>query len=114
MKFINLTPHPITIDGLGTIEPSGTIARVATLRTVIGAVEGVRVTAQNMGQVTGLPDSEFNVAYIVSGMVLDAIKRHVMPGGESRAGKDVYAPDTGADAVRDERGHIVAVRGLVA
>jgi hypothetical protein len=41
----------------------------------------------------------------VSGMVLDAL-------AGSRIG-DVVAPDTGPDAVRNDQGHIVAVRGFV-
>jgi hypothetical protein len=44
------------------------------------------------------------VYLIVSGMVLDALA-----GGRP----DVVAPDTGPDAVRDEKGHIVAVLGFV-
>jgi hypothetical protein len=45
-------------------------------------------------------------------MVLDALKREAGPAGSSRAGRDVYAPDTGPDAIR-ENGQIVAVKGLV-
>lgn len=111
--IINLTPHAIAIDGHGTIQPSGTVARVATMRTGLGAVHGLRITAQNLGQVQGLPEPQDGTIYVVSGMVLDAIKRVAGPAGSSRAGADVFAPDTGADAIRDERGQIVAVRGLV-
>ena len=104
MEFINLTPHPITIEGVGTLPPSGVIARCSTLRTPAPEVGGIRVTTQDLGDVTGIPSPEEGKGYIVSGMVLQAL---------NRARGDVFAPDTGADAVRDEKGHIVAVRGLV-
>ena len=78
----------------------------------VGTRGGVRIVAQNLGQVEGLPAPEADTVYIVSGLVLDASKRQVQPGEQSRAGADVFAPDTGADAIR-ENGHIVAVRGLV-
>lgn len=111
MNFVNLTPHAITIDGIGTIPPSGQTVRVGTIRTAMTGCAGVRITLQNLGQVEGLPAPKDGTVYIVSGMVLDAMKRQ----GESvstRAGLDVFAPDTGPDAIR-ENGQIVAVRGLV-
>ena len=103
MKFINCTPHALTIEGLGTLTPSGVIPRCATLRSEPAIVGGVRVVTQTLGDVTGLPDPVDGVALIVSALVLSALK-----GTRT----DVYAPDTGADAIR-ENGQIVAVRGLV-
>lgn len=102
MRVINLTPHAITIEGYGTIEPSGQVARVSTVRAEAPAVAGIRVTRQSAGDIEGLPEPQEGVIYLVSGMVLAATNR-----------ADVYAPDTGADAIRNEKGHIVAVRGLV-
>lgn len=55
-----------------------------------------------------MPEAQPDTVYIVSGMVLDALKRQ----GSARVGSDVFAPDTGADAIR-ENGQIVAVKGLV-
>jgi len=103
MQFINCTPHPITIDGVGTLPPSGIIPRCATVRSEPAFVGGVRVVAQSMGEVTGLPAQKDGVALIVSALVLGALKG---------TRQDVFAPDTGADAVR-ENGQIVSVRGLV-
>jgi len=108
MNFINLTPHAITIEGVGTIATSSTIARVGCNRTELKTIPGVRVMLQCMGTVSGLPEVKFNHVYIVSAIVLDAMKKQ----GDIRVGKDVFAPDTGADAIR-ENGQIVAVRGLV-
>ena len=112
MNFVNLTPHAIAVEGVGRIPASGQMARVATVRFALGDRGGVRITAQNLGQIDGLPAPAEGVLYIVSGMVLDALKRQAGPAGASRAGADVFAPDTGADAIR-ENGQIVAVRGLV-
>lgn len=105
MRFVNLTPHALTIEGVGTIEPSGSVARCATHRVVLGARSGVRVVAQFMGVVEGLPPSSPDTILVVSAMVLGMV-------AQDRRGVDVYAPDTGPDAVR-ENGQIVAVRGLV-
>jgi hypothetical protein len=105
MEFINLTPHAITVEGIGTIEPSGTVARVNVTACPRISVGGVRVMKNVFGNVSGLPAPQLNTVYIVSAMVLNAIG--------IRAGSDVFAPDTGADAVRNDKGHIVAVKGLV-
>lgn len=127
MKFVNLTPHDVTIHGtrreavlspntgemilddLTVVQtlPSAGVARVDTVRVReldTGTVSFTcRVIRQTMGEVTGLPDPVDGVAYIVSAVVLAAL-------GGSRP--DVFAPDTGPDAIR-ENGQIVAVRGLV-
>jgi len=103
MKFVNCTPHASSVRGLGTVAPSGIVPRCATVRTPDTAIEGVRVTRQTVGQVTGLPDAEADTIFIVSAMVLGAL---------NGTRPDVFAPDTGADAVR-ENGQIVEVLGLV-
>jgi hypothetical protein len=103
MNFVNCTPHALTVEGLGTIPVSGVVPRCATVRSEAHSVGGVRLVRQTVGQVTGLPESAPDTVYIVSGMVLGALN-----GTRS----DVVAPDTGADAVR-ENGQIVAVRGFV-
>ena len=104
MRFLNCTPHALTVDGLGTIEPSGIVPRVATNRMPATAIGGVRLVRTLKGAVEGLPAAVDGVVLIVSGMVLDAL-------GSTRP--DVVAPDTGHDAVRNATGHIVAVRGFV-
>ena len=104
MEFVNLTPHAVTIDGIATFPPYGQFARVEMEISKGIPVGGIRVNVRQPGRVVDLPDPVPGVCYIVSGMVLDALKG-------SRP--DVYAPDTGADAVRNVQGHIVAVRGLV-
>lgn len=104
--MLNLTPHQITVikdDGTTFVfDPSGTVARVSTVEEVVGVVGGVPVPKRTFESVVGLPPE--GTPCIVSAMVLAAA-----PG---RAG--VYAPDSGATAVRNEKGHIVAVKRLIA
>lgn len=106
--MINLTPHAITVrapDGADhTFPPSGTVARVATTETVIGAcpMTGVPIVRRTLGEPQGLPP--VGTPCLVSAMVAGACQ-----------GRDgVFAPDTGPTAIRDERGQIVAVSRLVA
>ena len=106
--MINLTPHAIVVrtpQGDVTLPPSGTIARVAMAEEIIGtcAETGATVIRRVPGEVVGLPED--GTPCIVSAMVLAAL-----PSGTP----NVYAPDTGATAIRNEAGHIVAVTRLVA
>lgn len=104
MRFVNLTPHTINVQGLKPLEPCGQVARVETARAVETFVGGVRLVRTLKLGVIGLPAPSEGTVFVVSGMVLDALQG-------SRP--DVVAPDTGADAIRNEKGHIVAVRGFV-
>ena len=101
--MINLTPHAITIrrpDGTDAIlPPSGVVARVSTEERVVADLDGVPVVERVLGAVTGLCEEPC----IVSAMVLAAV-----PGRPN-----TYAPDSGATAIRDERGQIIAVTRLV-
>ena len=99
MELINLTPHSIVVEGLGTFESKG-LARVSTTQNVVGNINGIDLVETVQGQVEGLPEIEEGKMYIVSGMVLSALKG-------SRA--DVIAPDTGSTAIRNEKGQIIAV-----
>ena len=56
------------------------------------------------GGVTGLPEPEDGTVLVVSTMVADALR--------SSGRKDIYVPDSGPDAIR-ENGQIVAVRRLL-
>lgn len=130
MKFVNCTPHEIVVhtakevcpvcDHIGgycgncsgahwggqpvmVLPPSGIVPRCTTVRKEVASIDGVRIIAQSVGDVVGLPQAEDGIALIVSAMVLSAL---------NGTRNDVFAPDTGADAVR-ENGQIVAVRGLV-
>ncbi len=121
LRFVNLTPHPITLIGeLGdvTIQPEPVPARVET-KTVQSRVldtynntcpqagyafsaTGFPVRRVEYGAITGLPDPQPGMVYIVSTVVAQAAKR-----------PDVLYPDTGSDCERDERGQVRAVRALI-
>ena len=106
--MINLTAHPIVVrtrQGDLTFAPSGTVARVSMTEEVIGtcAETGAAIIRRVPGEVIGLPED--GSPCIVSAMVLAALPPCTAC---------VYAPDTGATAIRNEAGQIVAVTRLVA
>jgi hypothetical protein len=109
--FINLTPHKVTVyDSKGEkiiaeIPPSGLVARVAVTSKIIGEVAGIPVRKAEYGEIENLPDPMPDTYYIVSTVVLIALKEK----GIHRS--DVISPDTNLDsAVRDSEGRIVGVR----
>jgi hypothetical protein len=95
MVFINLCPHAINCaDASGVVHtfvPSGTVARVAASNQEMPSLGGFRRTQQVFGEVQNLPAPQEGVCFIVSGVVLSALKG-------SRP--DVIAPDTGPTQVR--------------
>ena len=110
--MINLTPHAIVIlndeaEEIVSFEPSGIIARVTTSEKEVGVwnYDGdyIAIVVGEKGEVTGLPEDK-DMQFLVSGMVLDAL------GPEYH--NIAFAPDTGASAVRNEKGHIVGVTRL--
>lgn len=107
MKFVNLTPHEIVVKYDGEtlkIPPSGTIARVKTVMRELPRINGIPVRKTEYGEIEGLPEPEAGTVYIVSILVLQALKG-------TRG--DVVAPDTTpSGAIRDESGRIVAVKGF--
>jgi len=103
--MLNLTPHAITVrlpDGSEvTFHPSGQLARIETVETAAAPVDGIPSVYRRLTTPVGLPAE--GVPCLVSAMVLGAV-----PG---RA--ECYAPDTGATAIRNDAGHVVAVTRLV-
>lgn len=113
--IINLTPHAITLrspSGEDTVIPaSGTVARVASTPGTLGEVTGIPVPVASptvFGAVDGLPAPVEGVFLLVSAMVGSAL------AGRGRT--DVLMPGTGPadNAVRNDKGHIVAVTRLIA
>lgn len=105
-KFVNLTPHTIKIfsgDTTVEIEPSGIVARVVTEEERVGEINGIPLISRKLGEPENIPAPQDGVVYIVSAMVLNAIADR----------NDVVAPDTGATAIRDDAGRIMAVTRLV-
>ena len=112
MKFVNLTPHTITIYDLYANKialPSAGAARIETTEETLEPIDNIPiVSAPIPGPVVGLPEPSAGVAYLVSLMVL----QHPAVRGRT----DVYAPATGPKhaAMRDEQGRIIGVTRLVA
>jgi hypothetical protein len=104
--MLNLTPHEIVVrlpDGTERVyPPSGTVARVATYETSAADIDGIKTAYRRTGKVEGLP-LPLTGPVLVSGMVL----------AELEGVDGVFAPDTGATAIRDAAGHIVAVTRLI-
>lgn len=91
MQAINLTPHPISVyspDGVQSIPPSGQLARIRSNSENIGTLAGVPVIRPVFDEVQGLPDPAPDTLYIVSSIVLTALRHR----GELRT--DLVAPGT--------------------
>lgn len=97
-QFKNFTPHAVALNN-GTVFISEGIARVSAS---FSAPDTNGICSQVFGDVTGLPDPQDNVFFIVSALVLSAAKE---------AGrKDCVAPATGhPETIRNQAGHIVSV-----
>src|SRR2546421_11328064 len=97
MEFINLTKHAVRIrmNDNPLAEPdntdivvasSGTEANIATIRESGHEVGGIPAVKISYGAISGLPEPQEGVAYIVSALTAPFA---------SRAGRtDVFAPDT--------------------
>ena len=124
MKFLNLTPHPLTIvsDGRSIECPvDGPAPRLAVERELLGRLpvdytgvnhfEGgemdcmadVHIVRSAMGEPTGLPEPQKGVILIVSAMVAEHPSVATRP--------DLAYP---GEAIRDESGKIIGARGLCA
>lgn len=106
-RVVNLTPHAVTVvadGGSATIPPSGGVARVATTRELVGTiiVDGVEIPVYetSFGAVEGLPAPQQGVLYVVSGLVLAALKSER---------SDLLAP---GELIRDGEGRVVGCRGF--
>lgn len=101
MTTINLTPHAIVLNSGESFPPSGQLARVSATFTPFEN----GVCEQVYGEIENLPSPTEGTRYIVSGLVLAALRG-------SRP--DVVAPATGhPEVVRNEKGQIVSVPGFV-
>lgn len=103
MTIVNLTPHPVHLirdDGTTTtIQPEPVSARVVTTSRRVGDVDGVPIIEEHYGQVTGLPEAEPGVVYVVSRVVAAACPER----------RDLLVP---ADLVRSADGTVIGCRAL--
>lgn len=100
-KFINLTPHTITLNNGTEFHPSGKIARVANKFSNFCC----GISTVFYGEIENLPEPEEGTIYIVSALVLAAAKE--------KDRTDVVAPATGHSDCKRENGFIVSVPGFV-
>lgn len=98
-EFKNFTPHKIVLNSGVEYAPTGVVARVYNSFTEADA-DGI--CEVHYGAIEGLPFPQPNVRYIVSAMVLAAVKK--------LGRTDCVAPATGhPDCVRNDKGQIVSV-----
>ena len=107
--MINLTPHAIKVLSNATGEvveypASGVLARVSTSTVLIGQIDGMAIYRTEYGAVEGVPAAGTE-RFLVSAMVLAQL-------GEEYSGW-AFAPRTDGSAVRNDKGHIDYVVGLV-
>lgn len=108
-KVVNLTAHTINVflEEKEISFPSQGLARVKTEEKEIGRINGIPVIKTVYTTVEGLPDAQEDTVYLVSTLVLQALKAN----GINRP--DCLAPNTGlSGAIRDEQGRIVGVKGF--
>jgi hypothetical protein len=111
MKLINLTPHGLTVygpAGVTEIPASGTLARVRSTTEVIGEVDGIPVIRPEFQAIIGLPDAQPGITYLVSTIILSALKAQ----GTHRS--DVVAPATGPNdgCIRNGAGQVQGITRL--
>lgn len=100
-KLVNLTPYQIRIPlggGVLIFEESGQCARISTTIEEGPPIMGVPTSLVRHGEITGLPDREDGVGYIVSQMIA------------LQAGRDdLYYP---TELMRDKTGRVTAAAKL--
>jgi len=107
VRFVNLTPHRVTIragEEDVVLPPSGTVARIReeAIGEWVAVVDGVPAPVREiaLAAVEGLPEPEPGVFYLVSrvvAMTVDGRDDLVCPG----------------DLIRNEAGQVVGADGLV-
>lgn len=116
MNIINCCPHPITFrnkEGQDHVFPkSEHQARVLETATPSEIDREFPVYVGTFGEIDGLPEPQPGTMFIVSGLVLSALRDQ----GSTRT--DVISPGTGPGdkTIRDEKGQILAVtrfKGLI-
>lgn len=101
MEFRNYTPHEINL--LGVNFPSLGVARVKMVEKVWDQPDFnggcIDVITEEPGQVTGLPDPETDVYYLVSRVVKSALPGRTDLAVPTRFTRDEAGRITGAQAV---------------
>jgi len=98
VRYVNLTPHILSMLDEGDIEPSGLVARVEEIRTVEDGV-----TTISLGGVSGLPAPLPGIVFVVARPLAVAMAL----AGQSRP--DVMVVDR---LIRNDEGVIVGAEGF--
>ncbi|NMA31637.1 MAG: hypothetical protein GX941_07545 [Candidatus Methanofastidiosa archaeon] len=110
MRVINLTPHAIKLNDGTEFPPSGQILRIPVRYELVADHDLYpQFNIYNVEyEDIELPELNENTMYIVSSMVLEAIKEKVPNYWEY-----FMSPATGhPECIRDEKGQIVSVPGF--
>jgi len=119
MKFINLTPHEITIykqDGTTiTVPPSGKVFRLQEFDEYYGTIDGIELFIRTLALPRNwqdyFKDADEETLYLVSLPVVMMLRQ--MPIANLLHYARIAAPDTGSGAVRDEQGRIIGTKRLI-
>ena len=101
-NVLNFTPHALNVvglDGSVTTFPSVGVARVATSTVSVTPINGFGVVATAFADVTGLPDPQDGVYYVVSRLVLLACPDR----------SDLLCP---GELIRDSAGNVTSCDGF--
>lgn len=99
--IVNLTPHTLNIynehnELVLVLPPSGSVARIAMRRTLIGREGDVPLYTTEYGELTGLPDVvSRDKIYVVSAMARDAARSDFDPGMRFASPGDLIRNDEG-------------------
>jgi hypothetical protein len=105
-KFVNLTPHDVTVVSGGKIKKylrDGTVARVSEIATWVFTIDDVDISDVVFGDVIGLPAPVTGVYFVVSAMVKEAVKK----SGSGR--NDCVSP---GNLIRNEKGDVIGCKGF--
>ncbi len=107
--IVNLTPHAICLNDGRIFPPSGAVARVTKDFVPGRTIDGISTWREVIVGMENVPNANDGNTYIVSGMVLEALR-----GFEGDCYTNIVAPSTGhPSTVRNAAGHIVSVAGFV-
>ena len=105
-KFVNLTPHDVTVVSGGKVKKylrDGTVARVTETTTLAFSIDEVDINDVVFGDIIGLPAPVKGVWFIVSAMVKEAVKK----SGSGR--NDCVSP---GNLIRNEKGEVIGCKGF--
>lgn len=130
-KYVNITPHQVTIwrDGkiIAELVESGIVARVTTDQSriikQIPELGGITMLASEYGPIVGLPDPVPGTIYVASSLVgmaaahirsrlaVRKLKGEILTAAEEIMlnRDDIVCPDTGPSCVKNEHDKVVGV-----